>query len=51
LLRDRVSTIVFAVAAIAVVALDAIPLRLSLICGGLLGIGAGMLAGKLAARA
>jgi predicted branched-subunit amino acid permease len=44
LLRDRVSIIVFAVSAIAVVALDAMPLRLSMICGGLLGIGAGMLA-------
>jgi predicted branched-subunit amino acid permease len=44
LLRDRVSIIVFTVSAIAVVALDAMPLRLSMICGGLLGIGAGMLA-------
>jgi predicted branched-subunit amino acid permease len=44
LLRDRVSIIVFAVSAIAVVALDAMPLRLSMICGALLGIGAGILA-------
>ena len=38
LLHDRVSLIVFAVSAIAVVALDAMPLRLSMICAGLLGI-------------
>jgi len=43
-LRDRVSITVFAVSAVAVVALDAMPLRLSMICGGLLGIGAGILA-------
>ena len=43
-LRDRVSILVFAVSASAVIALDAMPLRLSMICGGLLGIGAGMLA-------
>jgi predicted branched-subunit amino acid permease len=48
-LRDRVSVLVFAVATVAVVALDAMPLRLSMICGGLLGIGAGMLADKLGA--
>jgi predicted branched-subunit amino acid permease len=50
LLRDRVSVLVFAVAAVAVIALDAIPLRLSLICGGLLAIAAGMLGDKLAGR-
>ena len=49
-LRDRVSILVFAVSAIAVVALDAMPLRLSMICGGLLGIGAGILADSLKAR-
>jgi predicted branched-subunit amino acid permease len=49
LVRDRVSVLVFAVATIAVVALDAMPLRLSMICGGLLGIAAGMLADKLEA--
>src|SRR5205814_1081510 len=32
LLRDRVSIVVFAIAAVAVVALDAMPLRLSMIC-------------------
>jgi predicted branched-subunit amino acid permease len=50
LLRDRVSVLVFAVAAIAVVALDAMPLRLSMICAGLLGIGAGVLADKVAGK-
>ena len=43
LLRDRVSILVFTVAAIAVIALDAMPLRLSMVCGGLLGIAAGIL--------
>jgi 4-azaleucine resistance transporter AzlC len=47
LLHDRVSILVFAVATIAVVALDAMPLRLSMICGGLLGIAAGILGDKL----
>jgi len=47
LLRDRVSIVVFAVAAIAVVALDAMPLRLSMICAGLLGIAAGILGDKV----
>src|SRR5215475_3676494 len=46
LLRDRVSLLVFAVAGIAVVALDAMPLRLSMICAGLLGIAAGMIGDK-----
>jgi 4-azaleucine resistance transporter AzlC len=49
-LRDRVSILVFAVSAIAVIALDAMPLRLSMICGGLLGIGAGILADTLKRR-
>jgi predicted branched-subunit amino acid permease len=47
LLRDRVSLLVFAVAAIAVIVLDAMPLRLSMICGGLLGIMAGVIADKM----
>jgi predicted branched-subunit amino acid permease len=47
LLRDRVSIAVFAIAAIAVVALDAMPLRLSMICSGLLGIAAGILSDKV----
>jgi hypothetical protein len=45
-----VSVIVFAVAAIAVVVLDAMPLRLSLFCGGLIGIAAGMLTDKAIGR-
>jgi predicted branched-subunit amino acid permease len=47
LLRDRVSLLVFAVAAIAVIVLDAMPLRLSMICGGLLGIMAGVIGDKI----
>ena len=47
LLRDRVSLLVFAVATIAVVALDAMPLRLSMVCAGLLGIAAGVLGDKM----
>jgi len=47
LLRDRVSIVVFAVATVAVVELDAMPLRLSMICGGLLGIAAGILGDKV----
>ena len=46
LLRDRVSLLVFAVSGIAVVALDAMPLRMSMICAGLLGIAAGMIGDK-----
>lgn len=47
LLRDRVSLLVFAVAAIAVIVLDAMPLRLSMVCAGLLGIAAGVLGDKM----
>jgi 4-azaleucine resistance transporter AzlC len=50
LLRDRVSLLVFVIAAIAVVALDAMPLRLSMICAGLLAIATGVLADKLTGR-
>src|ERR1700751_1124301 len=50
LLRDRVSLLVFAVSAIAVVALDAMPLRLSMVCAGLLAIAAGVAADKLTGR-
>jgi predicted branched-subunit amino acid permease len=50
LLRDRVSILVFAVATVAVIVLDAMPLRLSLICSGLLGIAAGVLGDKVAAE-
>jgi predicted branched-subunit amino acid permease len=49
-LRDRISMLVFVVAAVAVVALDAMPLRLSMICAGLLAIAAGMLGDRLTAR-
>jgi predicted branched-subunit amino acid permease len=47
LLRDRISLLVFAVAAIAVIVLDTMPLRLSMICGGLLGIFAGVIGDKI----
>lgn len=47
LLRGRVSLLVFAVATVAVIALDTIPLRLSLIAGGLLAIAAGVLGDRL----
>lgn len=44
LLRDRVTIVVFLVAAVAVIALDAMPMRLALICAGLLAIVSGVLA-------
>lgn len=47
LLRDRVSVVVFAIAAIAVVGLDALPMRLSLICAGLIAIVCGVVAERL----
>lgn len=47
LLRDRVSILVCAVAAAAVIALDAMPLHLSLVCGALLAIAAGVLGDKM----
>ncbi len=50
LLRDRVSILVFTVATIAVIALDAMPLRLSMVCGGLLGIAAGVVGDKMAGK-
>ncbi|HSS71478.1 MAG TPA: AzlC family ABC transporter permease [Casimicrobiaceae bacterium] len=50
LLRDRVSLLVFVVSAIAVVALDAMPLRLSMVCAGLLAIAAGVAADKWTGR-
>jgi predicted branched-subunit amino acid permease len=46
-LRDRVSILVFVVATVAVIALDAMPLRLSMICSGLIGIAAGILGDML----
>src|SRR5437762_451148 len=50
LLRDRIAILVFTVATVAVIALDAMPLRLSMVCSGLLGIAAGVLGDKMAAR-
>jgi predicted branched-subunit amino acid permease len=44
LLRDRVTLLVVAVAAVAVIVLDDMPMRLSLICAGLIGIAAGVIA-------
>lgn len=44
LLRDRVTIAVFVVAAVAVVTLDALPMRLSLICAGLIAITCGVVA-------
>jgi len=43
-LEDRSTRIAAFAAAVAVVALDALPMRLSLICAGLIGIAAGMIA-------
>jgi len=50
LLRDRVTIIVFTVASTAVVALDALPMRLSLICAGLLAIMCGVIADRALPR-
>ena len=50
LLRDRVSITVFATAAIAVVVLDALPMRLSLICAGSLAIACGVVAEQVLSR-
>src|SRR5713226_3703208 len=47
LLHDRISVLVFAVSTVAVIALDAMPLRLSMICAGLLGITAGVVGEKI----
>jgi predicted branched-subunit amino acid permease len=44
LLRDRVALLVVAVTGFAAIALDAMPMRLSMICAGLIGIAAGALA-------
>lgn len=50
LLHERVALIVFATAAVAAIALDAIPMRLSMICAGLAGIAAGVVADRLFGR-
>ena len=51
LLRDRVTLLVVVVAGAAAVALDNMPMRLSLICGGLIGIAAGVVADTVAGTA
>jgi predicted branched-subunit amino acid permease len=50
LLHDRAAWIVFATAAAAAIALDAMPMRLSMICAGLVGILAGVVADRLSGR-
>ena len=50
LLHDRVALIVFATAGIAAITLDAMPMRLSMICAGLAGIAAGVLSDRLSGR-
>ena len=44
LLRDRVALLVVFTTAVAVIALDDMPMRLSLICAGLIGIASGVVA-------
>jgi len=46
LLRDRSTLVVVAVVGIAAITLDAMPMRLSMICAGLLGIVAGVVADR-----
>ena len=50
LLRDQPTLIVMIAAAVGVVALDAMPMRLSMICAGLLGILAGIVADRVGVR-
>ena len=50
LLRDRVALIVFATAGVAAIALDAMPMRLSMICAGLAGIAVGVVADRVRGR-
>ncbi len=50
LLHERTALIVFATAAVAAIALDAMPMRLSMICAGLAGIAAGVIADRLSGR-
>ena len=47
LLRDRVTLLVVAATGVAAIALDAMPMRLSLICAGLIGIATGVVADTL----
>lgn len=50
LLHDRVSLIVFATAGVAAIALDAMPMHLSMICAGLAGIVIGVVADRVLGR-
>ena len=50
LLHDRTALIVFAIAAVAAIALDSMPMRLSMICAGLAGIAAGVIADRVLGR-
>lgn len=50
LLHERVGLIVFATAAVAAIVLDAMPMRLSMICAGLAGILAGVAVDRLFGR-
>jgi predicted branched-subunit amino acid permease len=50
LLHERAAVIVFATAAVAAIALDAMPMRLSMICAGLAGIVAGVVADRIFGR-
>ena len=47
LLRDRIAILVAVVAGIAAIALDDMPMRLSMVCAGLIGIAAGVVADTL----
>ena len=47
LVRDRPTLVVMIAAAVSAIALDAMPMRLSMICAGLLGIGAGVIADRI----
>ena len=50
LLHDRTALIVFATAAVAAIALDSMPMRLSMICAGLAGIAAGVVTDRIFGR-
>jgi len=47
LVRDRPTLVVIIAAAVSAIALDSMPMRLSMICAGLLGIGAGVIADRI----
>ena len=47
LVRDRPTLVVMIAAAVSAIALDAMPMRLSMICAGQLGIGAGVIADRI----